>query len=111
MKRLFKQLFVLLILAPLAVGVVALAVANRQEVAIYLDPFADPPSESVQVDAPLYLVVLIAVMAGVIVGSLATYLEQGKYRRAARRVKREVAALQKEIARLSPPRPGERKSS
>jgi uncharacterized integral membrane protein len=110
MKRLFKQIFIALIILPLAAAVVALAVANRQEVAIYLDPFANPPQEGLQVGAPLFAVVLGAVMVGILLGGVATYFEQAKYRRAARRVRRELALLQKEIARLSPARV-ERKAS
>jgi hypothetical protein len=38
-----------------------------------------------------------------------TYLEQGKYRRAARRARTEVVSLRAEVARLSVPRPGEKR--
>jgi len=38
-----------------------------------------------------------------------TWLEQGKYRRAARRAKSEANALRAEIARLSLPRQGEKR--
>lgn len=107
MKRLMKQLFILLIPVPIAIVAVALGVANRQLVAINLDPLANPPSEGMQVSAPLFIIVFAALMVGVVLGSGATYLEQGKYRRAARRIKREVQTLQKEIARLSP-RPQEK---
>src|ERR687888_482907 len=99
MKRLMKRLLRLLILLPLALAAVALAVANRQNVAIYLDPFAGATPEGLQITVPLFVVIFVAVMIGVILGSFATYFEQGKYRRAARRVRREVDALQKEIAR------------
>jgi uncharacterized integral membrane protein len=111
MKRLMKQLFIVLILVPLAFAAVALATVNRHDITIYLDPLATTPSAGIQVTAPLYIVVFAAVMAGVILGGVTTYLEQGKYRRTARRVRREVEVLQKELARLSPPRPGERKIS
>ena len=111
MKRLLRRIYLLLILVPLAAVAIGLAVANRQGVAIYLDPFANPLSEGMQITAPLFLIIFAAIIIGVLLGGGATYLEQGKYRRTARRVKREVQVLQKEIARLSPPRPGERKTS
>lgn len=106
MKRLFKYLF----LVPAALIVLALAVSNRHKVDIFLDPFAGPAApEGTQISAPLYIVMLLAVMAGIILGSVTTWLEQGKYRRAARRAKSEANALRAEIARLSLPRPGEKR--
>jgi hypothetical protein len=52
---------------------------------------------------------LLAAFAGLILGSVVTWLEQGKYRRAARRAKSEANALRAEIARLSLPRQGEKR--
>lgn len=106
MKRLFKYLF----LVPAALVVLALAVANRHKVDIFLDPFAGPAAlEGTQITAPLYIIMLLAVMAGIVLGSVTTWLEQGKYRRGARRAKSEANALRAEIARLSLPRPGEKR--
>ena len=103
MRRFFKYLF----LVPVALVVLALAVANRHLVTIFLDPFAGPTPEGTQIDAPLYIVMLLAAMAGIILGSFTTWLEQGKYRRAARRAKTEENSLRAEIARLTMPRPGD----
>jgi hypothetical protein len=52
---------------------------------------------------------LLAAMAGIILGSFTTWLEQGKYRRAARRAKTEENSLRAEIARLTMPRPGDKR--
>ena len=58
MKRFFKFLFLL----PVALVVLALAVANRHKVTIFLDPFAGPMPEGTQIVAPLYIVMLLAVI-------------------------------------------------
>ena len=105
MKRFVKLLF----LVPLALAAVALLVANRHNVVIYLDPFAGSAPEGTQITVQLFVVIGVAIMVGVIFGSVVTYLEQGKYRRVARRARTEVVSLRAEVARLSLPRPGEKR--
>jgi hypothetical protein len=107
MKRLLKLLF----LVPLALAAVAVAVANRHPVTIYLDPFAGPAPEGTQITVQLFIVISIAIMVGVIFGGVATYFEQGKYRRAARRARAEVISLRAKIARLSLDRQGEKRNA
>jgi len=105
MKRFVKLLFLVLLGLPS----VALLVANRHDVIIYLDPFAGPAPEGTQITVQLFVVIGVAIMVGVIFGSVVTYLEQGSHRRAARRARREVDSLRAEVARLSLPRPGEKR--
>ena len=105
MKRLFKLLF----LIPVALVLLALAEANRHSVTIFLDPFAGPTPEGTQIAVPLYIVMLLAAMVGIVLGGVATWWEQGKYRRAARRARSEVESLRAELARLSVPRAGEKR--
>lgn len=98
MKRLFKYLF----LIPVALIILALAAANRHLVTIFLDPFAGSTPEGTEIVMPLYIVMLLSVVTGVVIGSFTTWLEQGKYRRAARRARNEADALRADIARLRP---------
>jgi Na+/H+-translocating membrane pyrophosphatase len=105
MKRFLK----LLLLVPLALAAIALLVANRHDVIIYLDPFAGSAPEGTQITVQLFVVTGVAIMVGVIFGSVMTYLEQGRHRRAARRARREVDSLRADVARLSLPRPGEKR--
>ena len=105
MKRFLKLLFLVL----LALPAIALLVANRHDVIIYLDPFAGPAPEGTQITVQLFVVIGVAIMVGVIFGGGVTYLEQGRHRRAARRARREVISLRAEVARLSLPRPGEKR--
>jgi Na+/H+-translocating membrane pyrophosphatase len=105
MKR-FVKLFILVLLA---LPAIALLVANRHNVIIYLDPFAGPAPEGTQITVQLFVVIGVAIMVGVIFGGVVTYLEQGRHRRAARRARREVVSLRADVARLSLPRPGEKR--
>jgi Na+/H+-translocating membrane pyrophosphatase len=107
MRRFAKLLFLVL----LALPAIALLVANRHDVVLYLDPFAGSAPEGTQITVRLFVVIGVAIMVGVIFGGVVTYLEQGKYRRAARRARTEVISLRAEVARLSLPRPGEKRKS
>ncbi|MBF9233197.1 lipopolysaccharide assembly protein LapA domain-containing protein [Microvirga alba] len=88
-----------LVLLPVAILIVLLAVANRGVVTLSLDPFSqDAPEFAVQV--PLFAVIFAAVAIGVLIGGTATWIAQGKHRRARRQFKREVSRLRDEAERL-----------
>lgn len=72
-----------LILLPLAVVLVIFAVANRGLVRVSLDPFnaADP---ALSLTAPLFAVMLLSAIAGVVAGGVVTWLGQRGWRKAAR---------------------------
>jgi uncharacterized integral membrane protein len=72
-----------LILIPLALILIALAVANRQIVTVSFDPF-DRVEPAFSIALPLYVLILALVIAGVIVGGAAAWLRQGKWRGRAR---------------------------
>src|SRR5262245_19054190 len=88
-----------LILIPLAVVIVLLAVANRQAVTISLDPFLSEP-QVLSVSPPLFLLILFTLIAGVIIGGVASWLRQSKWRRTARQAQAEVRALRAETEAL-----------
>ena len=72
-----------LILLPVAILVVLLAVANRAPVTLSLDPFSqDAPEFATQL--PLFAVIFAAVMLGVVIGGVASWLAQGKNRKSRR---------------------------
>ncbi|MGH7029435.1 MAG: lipopolysaccharide assembly protein LapA domain-containing protein [Stellaceae bacterium] len=50
------------------------------------------------VDAPLYLVVLVALLGGLIVGAAAAWVRGGRCRREVRRCRRRSEALARELA-------------
>ncbi len=80
-----------------AVAVAALvcslfAVSNRDIVALGLWPLP------FVIDAPLYLLVFLVLLIGLLVGALAVWFAGRRRRRALRRCRRRVAALERELA-------------
>jgi uncharacterized integral membrane protein len=80
---------------PLAILIVLFAVANRQSVVVGFDPFA-PEAPAFSVSLPLFAVILIALMAGVLVGGVASWAGQRKWRKEAKRRRVETARLERE---------------
>ena len=73
-----------LILIPLAIVLLGFAFANHHEVTVSFDPFASTDSAAFSIAAPLFAVVIVAAMLGVVAGALATWVSQGRHRRASR---------------------------
>ena len=90
-----RKIVTALIVVPLAAIIIAFAVANRQIVTVSLDPFsAARPAASLTL--PLFALTIVLLIVGVLVGGLAAWFEQGKWRRAVRRLEREVSDLRSE---------------
>jgi uncharacterized integral membrane protein len=87
------------ILVPLTILIVAFAVANRQDVTISFDPFG-PNAPAAWQTQHLFVVIIVFLILGVIVGGVVVWLRQSKWRRAARRLEREVANLRAEVEAL-----------
>ncbi|HXE25379.1 MAG TPA: DUF1049 domain-containing protein [Roseiarcus sp.] len=95
--------------ALIVVALLGFAYANRHEVIVSFDPFASRESAALAVAAPLFEVMIAAAMLGVIAGATATWLSQGRHRRAARqrrieadKWRAEAQALKAASARESP---------
>jgi uncharacterized integral membrane protein len=88
-----------LVVIPLAIVLISLAVANRETVTVSFDPFdrADP---AFSVALPLYVLILALVIAGVIVGGVAAWLRQGKWRWRARLAESQARELRTENDQL-----------
>jgi len=108
---LLRRIVAAIVLVPLTVVIIAFAVANRQMVTVSFDPFAGgEPAAAVML--PLFALIILLLIIGVLIGGLATWLRQGKWRGAARRFERELQQLRGKIAILeggaadtaSPPR-------
>jgi uncharacterized membrane protein YciS (DUF1049 family) len=99
-----RKLITALILVPLAIVSIALAVANRQLVAVSFDPF-DHAHPAFALSMPLYVLILVLLICGVILGGAAAWFRQGKWRTRARRLEGEARRLRLENERLQR-RPG-----
>jgi uncharacterized integral membrane protein len=94
-----RKVVAAVILIPLAIVIIAFAVANRQIVTVSLDPFSsEHPASSLTL--PLFALILVLLIAGVVIGGVAAWLRQAKWRRVARRLEREVEELRGEVASL-----------
>jgi chromate transport protein ChrA len=78
------------ILALCAVILLGFAFANRDFVTVSFDPFASSDNAAFSFPAPLFAVVIVAGMLGVVAGATATWLSQGRHRRASRLSRREA---------------------
>lgn len=87
-----SRIVLVLVVVPLAIILVALAVANRAVTPFTLDPF-NPGNPGLTVELPLFVYLFAAVVIGMVVGSVATWFRQGRYRRIARERSREVDRL------------------
>jgi len=87
------------ILIPLAIIIVGFAVANRQAVTVSFDPF-DATQPAYSMTLPLFVIIFLLVIFGVLVGGVAAWLRQGRWRAAARRAEADNRELDAEVAML-----------
>jgi uncharacterized integral membrane protein len=78
---------------------IALAVANRHSVTISLDPFAGG-EPAVAVTLPLFALIFVLLIVGVVIGGAATWLRHGRWRWMARRLEAELRSLRGKIATM-----------
>ncbi|WP_284179374.1 LapA family protein [Rhabdaerophilum sp. SD176] len=93
------RLLKFLLLLPVAILLVLFGVANRQIVSLVIDPLS-PPAEALRVSVPLFLFFFGTLAVGAVIGSMVTWLAQGRHRKAERQFRRERDRLQDECTRL-----------
>ena len=103
-----RKFFMAIVLIPLAAVLVAFAVANRQTVTVSFDPF-DPSQPAYAASLPLFILILVILVFGVLLGGTAVWLRQKRWAWAARRAEKENRELRLELDRLKhePPLAGE----
>lgn len=82
-----------------AILMLLFAVANRGAVTISLDPF-NPAAPALTFQLPLFLLLFAVLMLGVLVGGCASWLKQGRHRRAGRLARIEAERHRAEVERL-----------
>jgi uncharacterized integral membrane protein len=95
----FRRVLALLIGFPVGIILVAIAISNRQSVDLILDPFR-PESPALAITLPFYIYLLAALVVGVILGGVATWMGQSRWRQTARSQGRRAARWQAEADRL-----------
>src|SRR6476660_4464377 len=93
--------FVLFLVAiPAAIVLITLAVINRHGVRLVLDPFR-PDEPVVSLVLPFYVYLIGMLLIGIVIGGLATWVTQARWRRTARRRTAEAQRWQSEADRLA----------
>jgi uncharacterized integral membrane protein len=95
----------IVVITVVAILLLMFAVANRQIVQVSFDPFGSAENPAFAVPAPLFAVVTASAMLGVIAGSAATWMSQGRHRKAARRNRAEADKWRAaaDAAKVQPP--------
>ncbi|MEA3078983.1 MAG: hypothetical protein QOF05_391 [Sphingomonadales bacterium] len=96
-----RKAIAIAILVPLAILIVMFAVANREIITVSFDPF-DSVAPALAFKMPLFMLIFALVTVGVVVGGIAAWLRQHKWRMRARRAEAEARDLR---ARLDADQP------
>jgi len=91
-----RRIVTAVIVVPLAIVVVAFALANRQAVTVSCDPFSSA-SPAYAASLPLFVLIFVLVILGGLIGGSAAWLRQSAWRRTARRLDTDVRALHQEL--------------
>jgi uncharacterized integral membrane protein len=94
-----RKFLTALIVIPLGLLFVVFAVANRHVVTVSFDPFnsADP---ALAISLPLFVLLILAAILGVVAGGIATWFGQRRWRKAARQHEADVRSVRAELADL-----------
>ena len=95
-----KKVIWFFVVFPAGVALVALALANRHAVRLVLDPLT-PDNPILSVEAPFFLFLFGSAIVGLLMGGVATWLGQGRWRRTARRRSQEATEWRREADRLN----------
>ena len=95
-----RRIVSLLVAFPLGVLIVTLAVTNRHQVRLVLDPFK-PETPALSLELPFYMYLIGALVLGVVLGGVATWMGQSRWRRTARVQGQKAARYQAEADRLT----------
>jgi heme/copper-type cytochrome/quinol oxidase subunit 1 len=94
------RFFKLLVVVPIAILILAFAIANRQMISVSFDPFSDPSRSTAVVTAPLFILMFLTLILGTLLGGIATWITQGTNRRRARLAEDEAEHWRAEVRRL-----------
>ena len=98
-----RKFFAILILIPLGIVIVMFAVANRETITVSFDPF-DTVNPAFALKTPLYALIFVLVGLGVVIGGIAAWLKQHKWRARARRAEAEARDLRSRLDAVEPRR-------
>ncbi|WAP67132.1 LapA family protein [Jiella pelagia] len=83
-----------IVLVPITIVLVVFMVVNRGDVPVSLDPFGSIPQ--LTFDVPLSILMMGAVIFGLVLGGIGTFLTQNHHRRASYKRKHEIERLHRD---------------
>jgi uncharacterized integral membrane protein len=95
-----RTLFRLFVIVPIAVVLLMFAFANRHNVRVSFDPFAGSDINSPSITAPLFILLILAIGVGVVLGGITSWFKQARLKRAVREARAEADEARAEAARL-----------
>jgi uncharacterized integral membrane protein len=95
-----RTLFRLFVIVPIAIVLLMFAFANRHLVTVSFDPFTGNDVAGPSITAPLFILLILAIGVGVILGGVASWFKQAKLKRALREARAEADEARAEAARL-----------
>jgi uncharacterized integral membrane protein len=95
-----RTLFRLIVIVPIAIVLLMFAFANRHLVTVSFDPFAGNDVAGPSVTAPLFILLILGIGVGVILGGISGWIKQARLRRAARDARAEADEARSEAAQL-----------
>ena len=96
MLRTIKLVFLTLLL----IAIVILALANREPVTLNLLPQVAEWILPLSIQLPLFAVILISILTGLLIGYILEWLREHKHRRLAAQKQREANRLEREVQTL-----------
>jgi uncharacterized integral membrane protein len=94
-----RRFLTLFVLVPIAIVVIVLSVANRGTVTFSLDPIG-AGTTGWAANGPLYVFLFAALAVGVIIGGVAAWVRQGRWRAMARAERANAERLRREVEQL-----------
>ena len=94
-----RRIIRLVVILPVVAVLAAIGLANTQDVRLALDPFR-PDDPALSLVLPFYVWLLAALILGVLIGGMATWASQARWRRSARRGEEETQRWKAEADRL-----------
>jgi len=92
-----KRIIGWFVLVPLCAILVVFALANRHMVSVRFDPMSPETPLLPHAQVPLFIVIYGMLTLGVILGGIAVWFAQGRYRKERRRFRKEAEKLSGEL--------------
>ena len=91
-----------IVLGSIALGLFIVALANRGDVSLTLMPLAleDLIGFNLKFQVPLFVVIFLGVIAGLLIGFVWEWVREMKHRTASRNERRHVVRLEREVSKL-----------